>query len=239
MNIDKIKNNPNMPKHIALIIDGNGRWAKSKGLTRMMGHKAGADNIASHIDFVSSLGIKNLSIFAFSTENWNRPKKEVDYLMELFANMFDTYADQFRSKDIRFIVSGDLDDKRVPDDVRIRANDLMHKTITNKGLVVNICLNYGGRQDMLRAVNLLIQDGQKELTIEDIDTHLYTWNMLPLDLIIRTSGEMRLSNFMLWQSAYSELCFYKKFWPAFTKHDLVKCIKDYLKRDRRFGGIKE
>lgn len=239
MNIDKIKNNPRLPKHIAIIIDGNGRWAKHRGLPRSFGHKVGADNIHRHIEFIYELGIQNLSIFAFSCENWNRPKKEVDYLMKLFIDSLDEYKKTYSDKDIKFIVSGDLNDARIPTDLRKNALDLMNYTQDKKQMIVNLCINYGGKQDILRAVNQSILDGKKSIDEQDLNSRLYTHEMLPLDFIIRTSGEMRLSNFMLWQTAYSELCFYKKHWPAFREKDLIKCLRDYLKRDRRFGGIKE
>lgn len=238
MNIDKIKSNPKKPNHIALIIDGNGRWAKSHGLPRSVGHKFGADNIKTHIDLIYNLGIKNLSIFAFSCENWNRPQKEVDYLMKLFEELFDDYIDNYLDRDIRFIVSGNLNDERIPTKVRDSALKLMKLTSQKTSMIINICINYGGKQDILQAVNSLVAEGKKSITMEDIEQNLYTKEMLPLDFVIRTSGESRLSNFMLWQTAYSELCFYKKYWPAFKKRDLINCINDYLHRERRFGGIK-
>ena len=239
MNFSKIKSDPRLPKHVGLIIDGNGRWAKARGLPRTAGHKVGADNIRKHINCIYDLGIKNLSIFAFSCENWNRPKKEVDYLMELFEETFDNYLNEYADKDARFIFSGDLEDVRIPLSLRKKAKDLVEKTKTKDGMTINICINYGGRQDILRAINTLISNGKTEVELKDIDNNLYTKDLYPLDVVIRTSKEYRLSNFMLWQISYTELIFAKKNWPAFTTNDLLKCMKIYMKRERRYGGIKE
>lgn len=239
MNIQKLKNNPRLPMHIALIIDGNGRWAKKRGMMRTIGHKYGFENLKKQIEFVRELGIKNLSIYCFSAENWNRPQKEVDYLMRLFDQMLDEYQKEYLDKDIRVIISGDMADQRIPAKVRQKAVDLMQKTKSKTGFVLNPCINYGGQQEVLMAANKCIADGVKIITKNEIEKRLYTTELLPLDFVIRTSGEQRTSNFMIWQAAYAEWCFPKTYWPAFTKHDLVKALKNYLKRERRFGAIKE
>lgn len=239
MNIQTLKNNPRLPMHIALIIDGNGRWAKKRGMVRTIGHKYGFENLKKQIEFVRELGIKNLSIYCFSAENWNRPQKEVDYLMRLFDQMLDEYEKEYLNQDIRVIISGDMTDQRIPAKVRQKAVDLMQKTKSKTGFVLNPCINYGGQQELLMAVNKCIADGVKTITKNEIEKRLYTSELLPLDFVIRTSGEQRASNFMVWQAAYAEWCFPKTYWPAFTKHDLIKALKSYLKRERRFGAIKE
>ena len=238
MDIEKIKNNPKKPQHIALIIDGNGRWAKRRGMPRSMGHKVGFDNLKKQTEFVQKLGIKNLSMYCFSKENWNRPKDEVEYLMKLFDQMLDEYKKEYLDKDVRIIISGDLDDKKIPEQVRIKAKELMELTKHKTGFILNPCINYGGRQEIIMAVNKAIQQGEKYISAEKLEKNLYTADMLPLDFVIRTSGETRTSNFLPWQATYSEWYFPKKMWPSFTSKDLIKAIKIYMGRNRRFGAIK-
>ena len=239
MNLEKLKSNPKMPKHIAFILDGNGRWAKRRGLPRSLGHKAGFDNLKKQVKFVQELGIKNLSLYCFSQENWNRPKGEVDYLMNIFSDMIDEFRKDYLDKDIRILISGDLDDERVPYETRVKAKKLIEDTKEKTGFVINACINYGGRQEIVRAVNNIIKSGANAINAEDFDNYLYTKDLLPLDFIIRTSGQLRTSNFMPWQSTYSEWYFPKKLWPSFSNRDLVKSLKLYMRRNRRFGAIKE
>ena len=239
MNLEKLKSNPKMPKHIAFILDGNGRWAKRRGLPRSLRHKAGFDNLKKQIKFVQELGIKNLSLYCFSQENWNRPKEEVDYLMNIFSDMIDEFRKDYIGKDIRILISGDLDDERVPYETRVKAKKLIEDTKEKTGFVINACINYGGRQEIVRAVNNIIKSGVNAINAEDFDNYLYTKDLLPLDFIIRTSGQLRTSNFMPWQSTYSEWYFPKKLWPSFSKRDLVKSLKLFMRRNRRFGAIKE
>lgn len=239
MNIEKLKNDPRMPKHIALIIDGNGRWAKQRGWARTIGHKYGFENLKKQIEFVRDLGIKNLSVYCFSAENWNRPQKEVNYLMELFDQMLDEYERDYLDKDIRIIISGDMADPRLPEKVKAKALALIEKTKSKAGFILNPCINYGGKQEILKAVNDCISEGLTQISEQDMTNHLYSAELLPLDFVIRTSGEKRASNFMLWQSAYAEWYYPKTYWPAFTKHGLVKALKNYMSRERRFGSIKE
>lgn len=238
MNVQKIKDDPRMPKHIALIIDGNGRWARRKGLSRSAGHKFGFDNLKRHVEFVQELGIKNLSIYCFSKQNWNRPQAEVNYLMELFNNMLDEYKEDYANKDVRIIISGDMEDERIPEQVRIKAKAIMCSSKEKTGFILNLCINYGGREEILNAVNEIIKNCEKDIDQQKFEKFLYTADMLPLDFVIRTSAEKRTSNFLPWQSTYSEWYFPKKFWPAFTKNDLVKALKIFMKRNRRFGAIK-
>lgn len=238
MNIQKIKNDPRMPKHLALIIDGNGRWAKRRGLPRSMGHKEGFKNLREQVEFVQELGIKNLSIYCFSKENWNRPQEEVDYLMQTFDQMLDEYKKEYMNRDVRIIISGDMDDERLPENCRVKAKELMELTKDKTGFILNPCINYGGRQEILHAVNTLIAKGETNIDAEKLESKLYTSGMLPLDFVIRTSGETRTSNFLPWQSTYSEWYFPKKHWPSFNKKDMVKALKIFMKRNRRFGAIK-
>ncbi len=239
MNINKLKADPRMPKHIAFIIDGNGRWAKKRHLIRSVGHKAGFENLKKQIQFVQDLGIKNLSMYCFSCENWKRPQDEVDYLMQLFNEMLDEFKAEYLNKDIRVIISGDMDDERLPKIVREKAKEIVELTKNKTGFIVNACINYGGRQEILKVTNELIKEGVKVVDEATFNSHLYTADMLPLDFIIRTSGEERTSNFLMWQSAYSEWYFPKSLWPSFSKKDLVKALKIYMNRERRFGGVKK
>lgn len=234
----KEKINPDkMPKHIAFIIDGNGRWAKARGLTRSLGHKAGFENVKRILNDVYEMGIKHMSVYAFSTENWNRPDDEVKFLMDLFREMLQKdYLAELNFKP-RLNVCGDASrfDKDIQDLIVKRTAE----TKDNTDMVFNLCINYGGRSEIVNAVNNIIKDGKKEVDIETFSSYLYTAGQPDPDLIIRTSGEYRISNFMLWQMAYSEFIFPKIFWPGFTKKDLEDCIIAYQKRNRRFGAIKK
>ncbi len=236
MNIDKIKNDPRLPQHMGIIIDGNGRWAKSRGLPRSAGHKAGSDNLKKQIEFLFDLGVKNLSLYCFSSENWKRPKQEVDYLMQLFDEMLDEYKKDYIDRDVKIIISGDLSDERLPINVRTKAKELIDITSGKTSNILNLCINYGGRQEILKAVNELVKLGE-EVDEKTFEKHLYTYGMLPLDFIIRTSGEKRSSNFLPWQATYSEWEYPKKCWPSFSKRDMIKAIKSFMSRNRRFGGL--
>ncbi len=238
MNIEKIKNDPRMPKHIALIIDGNGRWAKRRLLPRSAGHKEGFENLKRHIEYAQELGIKNLSIYCFSKQNWDRPQAEVDFLMDLFDKMLDEYKKEYLEKDVRIIISGDMDDNRLPADVRKKAKEVMELTKDKTGFILNPCINYGGREEILNVVNKIVNNHETEINESTFEKYLYTNGMLPLDFIIRTSGENRTSNYMPWQATYSEWYFPKTLWPSFSKNDLIKALKVYMKRNRRFGAIK-
>lgn len=236
MNIDKIKNDPRLPQHMGIIIDGNGRWAKSRGLPRSAGHKAGSDNLKKQIEFLFDLGVKNLSLYCFSSENWKRPEQEVDYLMQLFDEMLDEYKKDYIDRDVKIIISGDLSDERLPINVRTKAKELIDITSGKTSNILNLCINYGGRQEILKAVNELVKLGE-EVDEKTFEKHLYTYGMLPLDFIIRTSGEKRSSNFLPWQATYSEWEYPKKCWPSFSKRDMIKAIKSFMSRNRRFGGL--
>ena len=227
--------NKALPEHIAFIIDGNGRWAKERNLPRTYGHKKGVEAVKNTIDNCICYGIKIVSFYVFSTENWGRPKEEIDEIFRLLNEFFEKYKDEFVKKDIKIIHSGDLNGL----DEKSKKNILYleEKTKENSKMICNICINYGSRQEIVKAVNELIKSGKKEVTIEDISSHLYTYGIKDPDFIIRTSGEQRLSNFMLFQSAYSEFYFPKIYWPDFDKNALEHSLIEFQKRNRRYGKI--
>ena len=226
-----------LPKHVGIIIDGNGRWAKKRGLPRTVGHDAGFDNLTKILNHAFELNIDTISVFCFSTENWNRPQKEVDHLMEIFRKAFDSELNEIFESDTRLFVSGDY--TRLPKDIADRVEKLLEDTKDHKSHKLNICVNYGSHDEILRAVNNMIKDGVKEVNKEIFNSYLYTAELPPLDFIIRTSGEQRLSNFMLWQAAYAELYFDEIKWPSFSNKRLDKALIDFQNRDRRYGAIKE
>lgn len=226
-----------LPNHIAYIIDGNGRWAKARGLSRSLGHKAGFNNLKKILkESFYNYGIKYVSVYAFSTENWNRPKAEVDYLIDLFTDyVSNDFMKQFPK--VKLNIMGDY--TVFPDKLQENANKTIEATKGETDFVLNLGINYGGRDEIVYAVNKLIGNGETNITKEKISGALYTANIPDPDFIIRTSGEQRLSNFMLWQCSYSELYFPKVHWPSFGKKELKKALVEYTKRDRRFGKIIE
>ncbi|MEG2811027.1 MAG: isoprenyl transferase [Clostridium sp.] len=233
----------NIPKHIAIIMDGNGRWAKRKGLPRSMGHKAGVETIREIVKTSSNIGIKYLTLYAFSTENWKRPPEEVNSLMKLLVEYLKKEVKELNSNNVVVNFIGDITAlPKVCQDELVKAKAI---TANNTGLTLNLALNYGSRHEILSAVNSIIDDYKDgkllsdKITEEEFSSRLYTKNMVDPDIIIRPSGEYRLSNFLLWQSAYSEFWFSNIYWPDFTSSDLYHAIYDYQKRDRRFGGIKK
>lgn len=227
----------NLPKHIAIIMDGNGRWAKKRLLPRLAGHKAGVDALKRVTKAGRELGIKVMSFFAFSTENWQRDKNEVDGIFDLILNHLKENYQRFIAGNVKIQTMGDI--KRLPKELYELLIDVTEKTKHNTDFVVNIGLSYGGRDEIAYACNNLIKKGKTFVTADDIASELYTKDLPYPDLIIRTSGEQRLSNFMLFQSAYSELYFPKIHWPDFDKKQLEKAIIEYQSRDRRFGKIKQ
>lgn len=226
-----------IPQHLGLIIDGNGRWAKNKGLIRSMGHKAGfnrLEKIAKECFF--EYGIPIISVYCFSTENWNRPKDEVDYLRDIFAKMLrSNFAKKY--PDVRLNIMGDF--SKFGEEIAKNGKKIMEKTKDNTKFILNLGINYSGQDELVYAVNNIIKEGITEVDRKVIDDHLYTNGQPPVDLLIRTSGEHRLSNFMLWQLAYAEFYFPKCHWPAFTSKQLELALKEFQNRDRRFGAIKE
>lgn len=232
----------NLPTHIGIIMDGNGRWAQARGLKRSMGHKEGAETLRKTAAYIFDLGIKYLSVFAFSTENFKRDKDEVDYLMNLFIKMFNTQMDEIIKRNVRVVFSGTRDN--LSKDVNAAMDKIIERTKNNENGTLNICLNYGGQNeiaDMAKKISTLVKDG--ELNVEDINTDLvskYLYNDLPaLDLVIRTSGELRISNFMLYQAAYAEFYFPTTLFPDFLPEEVDKALEEFNKRNRRFGGIKK
>ena len=228
----------NIPNHVGIIMDGNGRWATEKGMSRSEGHKKGSETLKDLIEYSFNNGIKILSVFAFSTENFNRKKEEVDYLMNLFIVMFEKYFNELHEKGIKIVFSKKEDG--LPSKLEKIIKDVTNKTINNTKGILNVCINYGGRDeivDMTKKVSLQVQSGK--LKIEDIDKSIVEKNLYqdlpPIDLLIRTSGEYRISNYMLWQMAYSELYFTNIYFPDFTPMELEKAVAEYSNRNRRFG----
>ena len=233
----------NVPQHVAIILDGNGRWAKSKGMPRNYGHAQGSKNVERICEEAWRLGIKYLTVYAFSTENWNRPQDEVDALMNLLRRYMKTCLTTAAKNDMKVRVIGDI--TRLDEDIRSRIMELEEATKNNGGLNFQIAINYGSRDELVRGIRRLAQDcvdnkqDPAEITEAVIERYLDTHGIPDPDLLIRTSGEQRLSNFLLWQLAYTEFYFTDVHWPAFTKEELIKAIEQYNKRDRRFGGVKE
>ena len=231
-----------IPQHVAIIMDGNGRWAKERGKPRVEGHYQGAKQIEKVLSAARDCGVKYITLYAFSSENWNRPKEEIKMLFKYFDEFFDKNYRSFMEKDVKIRVMGDI--SRLPDSTRERLLNIIEKTKENKRFIFNICLNYGGRQEIVRATQRIALDVKNnQLKIEDINVdtfkdYLYSNGLPEVDLMIRTSGEVRLSNFLLFQLAYAELIFTPHYWPDFTKERLHECLKEYESRDRRFGSIK-
>ena len=232
-----------IPQHVAIILDGNGRWAKSKGMPRNYGHAQGSKNVEKICEEAWRMGIKYLTVYAFSTENWNRPKDEVDALMKLLRNYMKTCLKTAKKNDMKIRVIGEL--QRLDEDIRSRIAELEEATKENGGLNFQIAINYGSRDEIVRAVRKLAADCAKgKVSAEDIDEQVFegyldTHDIPDPDLMIRTSGELRLSNYLLWQLAYTEFYFTDVLWPDFSKEELIKAIEHYNARDRRYGGVKE
>ena len=232
-----------IPAHIAIILDGNGRWAKAKGMPRNYGHAQGSKNVERICEEAYRMGVKYLTVYAFSTENWNRPKDEVDALMKLLRNYMKTCLKTAAKNDMKVRVMGDK--TGLDEDIRNRIAELEEATKDNGGLNFQIALNYGSRDEIVRAVRRVSEDVKEgKVKPEDIDekmfeTYLDTHGIPDPDLMIRTSGELRLSNYLLWQLAYTEFYFTDIPWPDFTKEELSKAIEQYNRRDRRYGGVKE
>ena len=233
----------NMPRHVAIILDGNGRWAKAKGMPRNYGHAQGSKNVERICEEAWRMGIKYLTVYAFSTENWNRPKDEVDALMKLLRNYMKTCLKTAAKNDMKIRVIGDI--TRLDEDIRSRIEELEKSTKDNGGLNFQIAINYGSRDEITRAVKKVMEDvkagriTEEEMTESRFASYLDTAGIPDPDLLIRTSGELRLSNYLLWQLAYSELYVTDCLWPDFNKEELLEAIRQYNKRDRRFGGVSQ
>lgn len=229
-----------MPKHIAIIMDGNRRWAKEKGLDTKLGHKAGAETLEKIASYANEIGLKYLTVYAFSTENWKRTKEEVGALMVLLEYYLDKFLKRESLRNIKIRVLGDIEnlDKSLKDSI----NRIVEKSKNNTGLTLNIAFNYGGRAEILKAVKDICKKVKdNEIGIEEINEDIFSQNLYTAfepepDLLIRPGGEQRISNFLLWQSAYTEFLFLEKYWPDFTEQDLLEAIKVFERRNRKFGG---
>lgn len=242
MSTEKI-DKKNIPQHIAVIMDGNGRWAKKRGMKRELGHQAGKKAVKKIVESCVELNVKNLTLYAFSTENWNRPKLEVDLLMQLLFLSLKDELNNLNSNNIKFKTIGDL--SRFPKKIRNYLKKVKNETSNNTSLILTLALSYGSRSEIVNVVkevskkvknNIIYSKNIDETVIND---HLYTRHLPDVDLLIRTSGEKRISNFLLWQIAYAELYFTKKLWPDFEKKDLFNAIISYQNRERRFGKTSE
>lgn len=230
----------NIPKHIAIIMDGNGRWAKQRGKKRTAGHKAGSDNLKKIARAASDMGVKYLTVYAFSTENWRRPDDEVSFLMGLMRQYLKESVKNAKKDNMRVRVLGRKDE--LDDDIIKAMTYLEEESKEHTGLNLQLAINYGGRDEIIRGINAFMNDKRRnpelQVTEETFGQYLDTNDMPDPELMIRTSGEIRSSNFLIWQLAYTEFCFVDKFWPDFSKEDLVDAILDYNKVERRFGGLR-
>jgi len=239
---DQIEKNK-LPKHLAIIMDGNGRWAKQKGFLRTLGHKNGTKSVTEIVEASAELGISYLTLYAFSTENWNRPKLEVKTLMNLLVSSLKKELKTLQNNNIKLNAIGCLDD--LPKKAQKELLEVIEKTKNNTGLTLSLALSYGSREEIIKTIKeISIKVKNNIISPENIDEtiineHLYTLNLPDVDLLIRTSGEQRISNFLLWQIAYAELYFTEILWPDFRKENLYEAILDYQKRERRFGKTSE
>jgi undecaprenyl diphosphate synthase len=233
----------NLPKHLAIIMDGNGRWAKQKGLLRALGHESGTKSVKENIKSCAKLGIENLTLYAFSTENWNRPKLEIDTLMKILIRSLKKELKTLQDNNIKLNAIGNLE--KLPKSAQNELLDVIDKTKDNNRMTLTLALSYGSREELVNAVrNISDKVKNNIISLESIDDsiineHLYTRNLPEVDLLIRTSGEHRISNFLLWQIAYAELYFTDILWPDFKEQDLYEAIISYQKRERRFGKTSE
>lgn len=228
-----------MPGHVAVIMDGNGRWAKQRGLLRVLGHRKGVDAVRSTIQTARRMGIGYLTLYAFSDENWARPRMEVEALMDLLMTNLKAELPSFMKNGIRLCSIGDV--SRLPQGAAAELEYCKSQTASNNGMVLTLALSYGSQQEIERCVQRIAEQAVRgdidvrQINREVIESHLYTASMPPVDLLIRTSGELRLSNFLLWQAAYAELYFTPVLWPDFTAEDFTRAVEDYRRRERRFG----
>ncbi len=230
------------PRHIAVIMDGNGRWAKQRGKPRIFGHRAGADSVRAIVDTCARLDIRAVTLYAFSTENWKRPRAEISGLMQMLKRYIRSDLNEVHSNNIRFQAIGNI--SGLPPDVQREIAAAMEKTAANNGMIMSVALNYGGRAEIVEACKKAAQaaleagDTIDSITERDIEHHLYTHGLPEVDLLIRTSGEFRISNFLLWQLAYSEIYVTPTLFPDFRRPQVFEAILDYQKRDRRFGAVR-
>ena len=227
-----------LPNHVAIIMDGNGRWAKQRGLPRLAGHEAGTSNVRRVVDRFNNYEVKYLTLYAFSTENWRRPDEEVNGLLHIFARMIDRETKALHEKGVRLFHLGKADS--LSEELQTKVNKAIELTKNNTGITLSIAFDYGGRAEILDAIRRIVRDGirPEDITESLFSTYLYTPNVPEPDLIIRTAGEMRLSNFLIWQSAYSEYYSTPTLWPDFKDEEVDKALIAYSRRERRFGGLK-
>ena len=243
MNKRLLISSDNIPKHVAVIMDGNGRWAKGKGMNRIFGHKNALTAVRETIEAAAELGTEAITLYAFSTENWNRPKIEVNALMSLLISSLNKESITFKENDVRVNAIGNI--KNLPDSAQKTLKQVIKETQNNKKIVLTLALSYGAREEIINTIkNISKKVVNNDLTIEEIDekiinNHLYTFNLPDVDLMIRTSGEQRISNFLLWQMAYAELYFTNILWPDFRKEHFYDAIIEYQNRERRFGKTSE
>ena len=232
-----------IPTHVAIIMDGNGRWAKKRNMPRIKGHYEGMQTVKKITKFASKLGINYLTLYAFSTENWARPKEEVSYLMDLPEKMFSSFMPELMENNVKVEVIGVIE--KLPENTRKAVNDAIEQTRNNTGLKLIFALNYGSKDEIISAVKTIASDVKsdkysiEDITEETLSRNLFTANTPDPDLLIRTSGEQRISNFLLWQIAYSEFIFTKVAWPDFTEEEFYNSLLEYQNRDRRYGGLNE
>lgn len=240
---ETLRNAGEIPEHIAIIMDGNGRWAQQRGMSRIAGHQEGVESVRDAVEVCGQLGVRYLTLYAFSTENWKRPQEEVSLLMRLLLHAIRDETDRLHRNNVRMQAIGDID--RLPGEVRNELLEGIQKTKENSGLTLVLALSYSGRWDLVQAVRRLaadLSDGKirhPDLCEELISSYLSTASIPDPDLLIRTSGEFRISNFLLWQLAYSEMVITEKYWPSFRRGDLYDAIRDYQRRERRFGLVSE
>lgn len=231
--------NPTLPTHVAIIMDGNGRWAISRGLPRLAGHRAGTENLRRIITACVEFGIQYLTIYAFSTENWGRPREEVEGLMHILEDVIDRELGELHKEGVQLRHIGHLE--RLDPAIQEKVLQAIELTKNNNRLILNVAFNYGGRDEIVCAIRKMISDGVKaeEVTAELVSQYLFTAGVPDPDLIIRTSGELRVSNFLIWQGAYSEWYITATYWPDFDKEEFRKALETYAQRDRRYGGLSE
>lgn len=240
---DELKSNGEIPEHVAIIMDGNGRWAKSKNLSRVFGHREGVNSARDIVEASGQLGIKYLTLYTFSTENWKRPKNEVTMLMKLLIRSIRNETDRLNQNDVRLIATGNLDN--LPDNVLEELISAIESTKKNKLMTLNLALSYSGRWDIINAVKNILEDQSESNIVPDsineksFSKYLSTRDIPDPDLLIRTGGEFRISNFLLWQIAYSEIYIDSNFWPDFKRNQFYKAISEFQKRERRFGLVSE
>lgn len=236
--LDELQRRGNVPGHVAIIMDGNGRWAKSRGLDRIAGHEAGVRTVRRIVEAAHNAGVKVLSLYTFSQENWRRPRSEIRSLMYLLSETIEREVDDLQRNNVRLRVTGDLSE--VPPEPRGGLQKAIELTSSNDGLILNLALNYGGRREILRAVERLLAHRMSTgrigpVTADDFESYLQTEGLPDPDLLIRTSGEQRISNFFLWQIAYAEIYFTELLWPDFDEEAFYQALLDYVNRERRFG----